>query len=140
MLQVLPFLLISVITLSSCDKKNEGLPGDCQSIVLHQPFTARIGETWCIPATGWSIRLDTITEDSRCNVLEYVCVWAGQLVMEATVNEQGHDQVTFVADHDWRDTLYTQDHTIILQKILPETRDSWEILPPQTYAFEIIVK
>jgi len=53
-------------------------------------------------------------------------------------NETTRD--TFFADDDWRDTIQRSGHTIILNKVMPEIRETMEPLDTSAYSFEIIIK
>jgi hypothetical protein len=127
------------LSLISCDKKSEGNPL-CNSITLNKPFTAKIGETYCLPNDSWQITFGPFLEDSRCNVPGLDCFWIGRYVMAATIESGEILRDTFYADDDWRDTLYHAPYSIVLNKVLPEIRDDMEPLDTSAYSFEIIVK
>jgi hypothetical protein len=131
--------LAGMFTNQACDK-NTDAELTCKSITVNKPFTAKIGEEWCIPATGWSITFGPTIEDSRCNVPEIDCVWAGRFVMAATIDNGEITQDTFFAVNNWRDTLYSGSYTIILDKVKPEIRSSTELLDPSAYSFDMIVR
>ena len=125
--------------LYSCDKKSEGTPL-CNPITLGQSFTAKIGDTFCIPTDHWQITFGPFLEDSRCNVPGLECFWEGRFVMAASIDNGEIVRDTFFADDDWRDTLYHGAYSIILDKVLPEVRQNMEPLDTSAYSFEIIVK
>lgn len=131
-------LLIS-LSLSSCDKKSEGSP-QCESVTLNQPFIAKIGESFCLPEDHWKITFGPFIEDSRCNVPEFDCVWEGRFVLAALIESNETTRDTFFADDDWRDTIQRSGHTIILNKVMPEIRETMEPLDTSAYSFEIIIK
>lgn len=131
-------ILFSLFGLHSCDKN---LSAGCQQISLGQPFTAKIDEAWCIGATDWKIKFGPFIEDSRCNVADIDCVWAGRYVMGVAIDEHGESvQDTFYAEYNWTDTIYHGAYKVILSKVYPEVRTSMEPLEPSAYSFEIIVK
>jgi len=127
------------LTFTSCDKKSEGTPL-CDPITLNVPFTAKIGETYCIPTESWQITFGPFLEDSRCNVPGLDCFWEGQYVMAVTIESGEIQSDTFYADGDWRDTLYNGSYSIILNKVFPESRVSMEPLDTSAYSFEMIIK
>lgn len=121
-----------------CETKSE-LPGDCQGFNFDQTFRAKIGETWCHSKPSFQITFGPLIEDSRCNVPNIECVWAGRYVMLATVLHGGDviAQDTFDAVSNWSDTLYNTPYTIMLQKVYPEIRDSVGNLPDSVYSFDV---
>ena len=98
-------------------------------------------DEWCFEEADWKIRFGPFIEDSRCNVPDIVCVWAGRYVMAATIYNHGETvQDTFEAVYNWTDTIYQGPYQIILSKVYPEIRTSMEPLDPSNYSFDIIVK
>jgi hypothetical protein len=136
-LLILGLSLSLSLTFTSCDKKSEGDPL-CNSFTLNVPFTAKIGETYCIPSEPWQITFGPFLEDSRCNVPGIDCFWQGQYVMAVTIDNGEIARDTFYAD--WTDTLYSGSHSIILNKVFPETRTSMTPLDTSAYSFEMIIK
>jgi hypothetical protein len=132
-------LCVSFVTLPACNKKSDASP-QCQNITLNKSFLAKIGEEWCIPANDWSIKFGPFVEDSRCNVVNVECVWAGRFVMDATINNGEPVPHTFEAVNNWSDTIYSGIYTIILQKVYPEIRVNTEPLDPSAYSFDVLVK
>ena len=131
--------LLFVLVTERCDQKSDsGLP--CNEIHLNQAFTARVGEDWCIPETGWKINFGPVVEDSRCNVTGIECVWAGRFVLAAAINNGDVIQDTFYAVSNWQDTLYSGPYKIYLNTVKPEMRESMEPLDPSKYSFEMVVK
>ena len=137
----LSFSLFFSLTLLqfSCEKTSEGSP-QCDQIALNQPFTAKIGETYCLPNKNWKITFGPFIEDSRCNVPNIECIWAGRYVMAALIEGGESERDTFFAERDWRDTLHVAPYTIILNKVFPETRTTMEPMDTSGYSFEIIIK
>jgi len=136
---LLTVILLFVLVTEGCEPKSEsGL--DCNSIVLNKPFTARVGEEWCIPETGWKINFGSYIQDSRCNVVDIECVWEGMFVMATTIENGEIVQDTFVAVHNWQDTLYSGPYIIVLNKIKPEIRTTPETLDPSAYSFDMLVR
>jgi hypothetical protein len=131
--------LAGMLTNQGCDKKSDP-ELTCEPITLNKPFTAKVGEEWCIPGSDWSIKFGPVIEDSRCNVPEIDCIWAGRFVIAATIDNGEITQDTFFAVNNWRDTLYNGPHTIILDKVNPEIRSSTEVLDPSAYSFDMIVR
>ncbi len=129
-----------LLAFNSCGKGEDNTAGCDNQITLNQRFTAKIGETWCLPAENWDITFNATVEDSRCNVVDVECVWAGRYVMAATIDAGETIRDTFFAVNGWRDTLYQGNHTIILDKVLPEIRPTTDPLPESAYSFEIIVR
>jgi hypothetical protein len=138
-----PILIAAVSVLllanSGCDKQSSA-DLNCKPIVLDQPFKAGIGEKWCLDAKNWTITFGPFIEDSRCNVPEIDCVWAGRYVMGATFENGGSVRDTFFAVHNWSDTLTFSGHQVILSKVYPEIRQTMEPLDPSAYSFDIIVR
>lgn len=131
--------VFSLLTWTSCEKKVVS-PLSCNQFQLNKPFKAEISEQWCLDGTDWKITFGPLIEDSRCNVPDILCVWAGQYVMAATIENGEEVQDTFYAVHNWTDTLYQGGYQIILAKVYPETRTSMEALAPSAYSFDVIVK
>ncbi len=135
----LTFLMISCFLLGSCSKsKNEGSVV-CDEIILGQPFTATIGQAYCAPQSNWVMILGPVIEDSRCNVPEVDCIWEGQFIMGLTFEGAAEAIDTFYAINDWRDTLFNGPYTIMLNKVYPLTRTSFDPLDPSEYSFEMVV-
>ena len=136
----LTVLVVSTILSSpGCDPKADTNP-PCNTIKLNKNFTARIGEQWCIPSTDWKITFGPMLEDSRCNVPNIECIWAGRFVMSATVDNGDAILQTFEAVNNWKDTIQSGPYSIYLNLIKPEVRPSTEPLDPSAYSFEIVVK
>ena len=136
----LTVLVVSAILSSpGCDPKSDANP-PCNAIILGQSFTARIGEVWCIPSSDWKITFGPLIEDSRCNVPNIECVWAGRYVMGATIFNNESIQDTFEAVYNWQDTLHSGPYSIYLNLVKPEVRTSTEPLDPSAYSFDITVK
>jgi len=131
--------LLFVLVAEKCEPVSDaGLR--CQEITLNKPFTAKIGEEWCVPQSGWSINFGPVIEDSRCNVVNVECIWAGQFVMATTISNGEINQDTFYAINNWQDTLYANPFTIYLNKVNPEVRATTEPLDPASYSFEMVVR
>jgi hypothetical protein len=125
---------------SGCDKNN---PSDhtCNEITPGQPFTARLGEQWCLEQENLKITFGPFIEDSRCNVPGIECVWAGRYVMDTTIiNSDATTQDTFYAVHNWTDTLYSGNLSIFLNKVFPETKPTTDPIDQKNYSFEVVVK
>lgn len=137
---IYPMVAMAGLLLSACDPKSES-PENCTTIVPGQSFTARIGQSYCLPEANWQITFGPAIEDSRCNVQDIECVWAGRFVLEATIRYgDGSKTDTFDAISNWSDTLYNTPYTILLQKVYPEWRDSVGMLPDSAYTFKVLVK
>jgi hypothetical protein len=125
---------------SGCDKNCSSDPS-CNEINLNKPFTARLGERWCLESENLEINFGPFVEDSRCNVPGIECIWAGRYVMATTlVHGDAAKQDTFYAVHNWTDTLYSGNLSIILNKVLPETRPTTDPIDQSNYAFDVVVK
>ena len=131
-------LFFLILMINSCDKKTAG--PECNEITLNQTFTAKINEQWCLEDADLKIRFGPFLEDSRCNVPNIDCVWAGRYVMGTTIDTGTEIQDTFYAVHNWTDTLYHNSYRIILAKVYPEIRTSMEPLDDSAYSFDVIVK
>ena len=126
--------------LVSCSTSKTEATFVCKEITLGQSFTAKFGEEWCVPQTGWKMTIGPFIEDGRCNIPFVYCVWEGQFVMGTTF-ENGMETIdTFRAITNWRDTLVNGPYSIMLNKIYPEMRNDFEPLDPDQYSFEIIVE
>jgi len=135
----LTFTLLVVLVVTSCEPKSEtGLT--CYEIELNKAFTAKIGEEWCIPGSDWKITFGPFIEDSRCNVPDIECFWAGRFVMGATIYNGEATQDTFFAVHNWQDTLLSVPYTIYLNLVKPEIRPTTDPLDPSSYSFEMEIK
>jgi hypothetical protein len=129
-----------LLAFNGCGKSEDNTAGCDNQITLNQRFTAKIGETWCLPSENWEITFNGTVEDSRCNVPEIDCVWAGRYVLATTIDGGSAIRDTFNAVNAWRDTLYQGNHTIILDKVYPELRPTMDPLNESAYAFDIIVR
>ena len=129
-----------LLAFNGCGKSEDKTAGCDNQITLNQRFTAKIGETWCLPTENWEITFNATVEDSRCNVVDVECVWAGRCVLATNIDAGTSVRDTFYAVDDWRDTLIAGNHTIILDKVHPVTRPSTDPLPESAYAFDVIVK
>ncbi|MEP6646780.1 MAG: hypothetical protein ABJC12_06805 [Saprospiraceae bacterium] len=128
-----------LLSFSGCDKKTTS-DALCNQITLNKPFTAKIGELWCLDQENLSIRFGPVIEDSRCNVTNIDCVWAGRFVLAATIiNSDGEVRDTFNAVYNWTDTLHQGNLNIFLKKVYPENRPTMEQLDPSKYSFDIVV-
>ena len=138
-----PILIVAVsiflLANTGCDKQSTN-ELRCKQIKPDQPFKAVIGEQWCLDNENWKITFGPFIEDSRCNVPEIDCVWAGRYVMGATIDNGKSVQDTFFAVHNWTDTLTHNGYQIILAKVYPEVRQTMEPLDPSAYSFDIIVR
>ncbi len=133
----LSFLLLNF---SGCDKKNN-TDALCNQITLKKTFTAKIDEVWCLDQANWSIRFGPLVEDSRCNVPNIDCIWAGRYVMAATIiDSDGEVRDTFYAVQNWTDTLHQGIYNIYLNKVYPDIRPTMEALDPAKYSFDIVVE
>lgn len=135
-------LLVSIVfitllsSFSGCDKS---VGPNCNEMKLNETFNAQINQIWCLEGDDLSIRFGPVIEDSRCNVPNITCIWAGRFVMGATI-DGGIVRDTFVAETNWSDTLYHESYKIILLKVYPEIRTSMEPLDSTKYSFDIVVK
>ncbi len=136
----LTVLLVSTILSSpGCDPKTDANP-QCHEITLGKTFTARIGEVWCVPSTDWKIAFGPLVEDSRCNVPNVECIWAGRFVMGANIDNGEIITQNFEAVHNWQDTIYSGPYAIYLNLVKPEIRPTTDPIDPSNYSFDIIVK
>jgi hypothetical protein len=134
---LLPILLVAFV-MAGCEEKLS--TASCHAINIDKPFTAMVGEQWCINENDWKITFGPIIEDSRCNVPGLECVWAGRFVMAATIESGEISTDTFYAVNNWQDTIYNGPYRIILDKVFPEQRTSMETLDSSAYSFRIIVQ
>ena len=132
-------LFFSLVGLQICDKKAINHLS-CNEFKLNKPFTAKIADQWCLEGAPLKITFGPMLEDSRCNVENIPCVWAGRYVLAATIDDGEMHRDTFYAVNNWTDTLYHGNYRIILAKVYPEMRTSMEPLDPQAYSFDILVK
>lgn len=132
--------LLFVLVTERCEPKPaNGLM--CNEAQLNKPFTARIGEEWCLTGTDWKIKLDGVVEDSRCNVPNIECVWAGRYVMAVTIDQDGSIlQDTFFAVNNWQDTIYSGSYAIYLTLVKPEIRPTMDPIDADAYSLEMVIK
>jgi hypothetical protein len=133
------FLVSTILSSPGCDPKTDANL-QCHEITLGKTFTARIGEVWCVPSTDWKITFGPMIEDSRCNVPNIECIWAGRYVMGATIDNGEVINQNFEAVNNWQDTLYSGPYAIYLNLVKPEIRPTTEPIDPASYSFDIIVK
>lgn len=132
--------LLFVLVTERCEPKStSGLM--CNEAHLNKPFTARIGEEWCLAQTDWKMKLDAVVEDSRCNVTNVDCVWAGRYVMAVTFSHDGTSlRDSFYAINNWKDTIYIESHAVYLHLVKPETRPTTDPIDPASYSFEMVIR
>ena len=132
--------LLFVLVTERCEPKTaNGLT--CHETQLNKPFTARIGEEWCIAGTDWKMKLNAVVEDSRCNVPNVECVWAGRYVMAVTIDQDGSTlQDTFFAVNNWQDTIYSGSYAVYLNLVKPQTRPTTDPIDASSYSFEMVIK
>ncbi|HSF88759.1 MAG TPA: hypothetical protein VLA46_05030 [Saprospiraceae bacterium] len=132
--------LLFVLVTEKCEPNSaSGLM--CNEAQLNKPFTAKIGEVWCLAQTDWKMKLDAVVEDSRCNVTNVDCVWAGRYVMAVSIDQDGTTvRDTFFAVNNWQDTIYSGPYSIYLHLVKPETRPTTDPIDPASYSFEMLIK
>ncbi|MDZ4747494.1 MAG: hypothetical protein SH808_03350 [Saprospiraceae bacterium] len=131
--------ILFVLVTERCEPKSD--PGYVANEVhLNKPFTAKIGEQWCLTQSDWKMKFDAIIEDSRCNVTNIDCVWAGRFVMAVTIDNGDILSDTFFAVHNWQDTIASGPYSIYLNLVKPEIRSTTDPLDPSAYSFEMVVK
>ncbi|MDX1478333.1 MAG: hypothetical protein R3301_11550 [Saprospiraceae bacterium] len=132
---------LSFAQLMACKEEPPVKEGSCDTITLGVPFDARIHETWCLDNGSLAITFGRILDDSRCNIQDVECVWAGKFTMEVDINEQGIlRRDTFDAIHNWQDTLATALYDIALIKVFPETRVMNNLPDTSDYVLRIVVE
>lgn len=113
----------------------------CNEAQLNKPFTAKIGDEWCLVGTDWKIKLNDVVEDSRCNVPNVECIWAGRYVMSVTIDQDGGTvQDTFFAVNNWQDTIYSGNYAIYLNLVKPEIRPTTDPIDEDAYSLEMVIK
>ncbi len=133
-------LCFFLLNVGGCEKKGN-TDALCNQFSLNKTFTSKIDELWCLDTGDLSIRFGPMVEDSRCNVDGIECIWAGRYVLESTIIKSGGEKKdTFLAVHNWSDTLHQSPYRIIMQKVYPETRTDTEALDPSKYSFDIRVE
>ena len=132
--------LLFVLVTERCEPKSDS-GNVCNQAILNKPFVAKIGEEWCLSQTDWKMKLDAVVEDSRCNVTNVDCVWAGRYVMAVTIEQDGTPlRDTFYAVNNWRDTIYNGPYAIYLNLVKPETRPTTDPIDAADYSFEMVIK
>lgn len=132
----IPIFFLVLLVAPGCDKENRS-PA-CLEFSENEPFTARIGETWCVDDGQLSFTFGPLLEDSRCNVPEYVCIWEGRVVLEVTIRSQQTVVDSFVTWVDWRDTLHGPGYSLILDKVRPETRPDFTWADTSAYRLDLL--
>ena len=79
--------------LTGCPGNDVTYPGSYVEASLNQEFNLKIGETALIKNEYFTVRLDSIPEDSRCPE-GAVCVWAGNGRTYFTLNRTGASTVS----------------------------------------------
>ena len=132
--------ILFVLVTERCEPKSDS-GNVCNQALLNKPFVAKIGEEWCLAQTDWKMKLDAVVEDSRCNVTNIDCIWAGRYVMAVSFTQDGTTlQDTFLAVNNWRDTIYNGSYAIYLNLVKPETRPTTDPIDPTSYSFEMLIK
>lgn len=134
----LTLALLSALAIPSCEDKIAN-PG-CNEITPGVTFTARLGEVWCIPQTDWQMTFGSLIEDSRCNIENVDCIWAGRFVMSTIFDNGEATPDTFYAVNNWTDTLYHGPYAIFLNKVYPLEQSDPGPLDPSAYSFDMVVK
>lgn len=137
---LLTIILLSGTFLASCHDEKDTANGLCQGITLGQPFIGRIDETWCLQGDSWEITFGPVLEDSRCNVPDVDCFWEGRYVMGALIDNGEVISDMFDVHLGATDTLYSGGYRVIITRVFPETRASFDPLDPSEYSFEVTVK
>ncbi len=135
-------LLFSTLFLSilfvSCKDTDNALP--CKEITPGVAFEAKVHDTWCLPDESVKITIGTVIEDSRCNVKDIVCVWAGRIVLELLIetNEEPFYRDTFYAVDNWQDEMMVGNYVLELKQVLPLERNDF-VTDTSEYAFQLIL-
>lgn len=133
-------LIALTLLLNACrDRSESALP--CKEITEGVAFEAKVHESWCLPDGSVKLTVNSILEDSRCNVKDLVCVWAGRAVVELLIetNEVPSYRDTFYAVNNWQDTLQIGSHDLELTLVLPVERLDTNV-DTAAYRFQMILK
>ena len=136
------WILLCVFFLApGCDKRDVVEEGACDEFTLGEEFEARIHDTWCLQNGDLTITFQRILDDSRCNIQDVECVWAGKFTMEVDIREGGATRRdTFDAVHNWQDTIMTGAYDIALIKVLPEIRIMNNLPDTSDYRLRVVVQ
>jgi hypothetical protein len=131
---------ISVMSIlfSSCRNTDSALP--CNEITPDVAFETKVHETWCLPDESLKITIGTIVEDSRCNVKDIICVWAGRTVLELLIEtkEVPFYRDTFYAVDNWQDAMTIGNYTLELTQVLPLERTDF-VTDTAEYSFQLVL-
>jgi hypothetical protein len=133
-------LIVTILLIYACrDRAGTALP--CKEITPGVLFEAKVHETWCLPDESVKLSINSIVEDSRCNVKDIVCVWAGRAVLELLIEtkEIPSYRDTFYAVENWQDTLSIGNYDLELALIHPQERLDTSV-DTAAYRFQMILK
>lgn len=104
-------------------------------------FEAKVHETWCLADESVKLTVKSIVEDSRCNVKDIICVWAGRAVVELLIEtkEASSYRDTFYAVENWQDTLSIGNYDLELAMIHPQERLDF-VVDTASYRFQMVLK
>ena len=124
----LPLAILFIVILG-CDKNAPVAPGLTQ-IRLGEAFTMRPGETAYSSDGMFTLRFDSVLEDSRCPE-GMMCIWAGQAVIALTIDERCDTMKAFTE-------LTEKGFSVLLKELYPNPPAS-PMNPKSQYLAEFIV-
>ena len=132
---------LAAIAVSPACNERVDKEGVCENFELGEEFEARIHDTWCLENGNLAITFGSILDDSRCNIVDVECVWAGKFTMFVDIDLAGDiTRDTFDAVHNWQDTIQAGAYNIALVKVLPEMRTMNNPVDTSEYTLRIIVE
>jgi hypothetical protein len=132
---VAPALAAIVITTTI-----QGQGGPAGSSKLGEPFVMKLNDTSRLADENFSVRLDAVTEDSRCPV-DVQCVWAGDALVELRVEKPpaAADARTLHAnERGGRQAVY-EGLAIRLLDLKPQRKEGTTIAP-EDYRVTLVVE
>jgi hypothetical protein len=113
-------------------------PSASQNIIsVNEGFTLAVGETVAIRGADLTIKLNRVTEDSRCPT-DVVCVWAGNAQLEFTARHANRDIVLHLNTGQGAKEFTVGSHRIRLAELNPAPV-STQPIPPESYRARLVV-
>jgi hypothetical protein len=132
---VLPFMMSM-----ACSAGGPGGPTD-PSTTVGKEFTLRPGATATLTDAGFKVKLEQVTDDSRCPV-DVTCVWAGDAVAVLRINPDraGETKRLHINRGADRPGEAEQDAYVIrFVKLLPAPRNN-QTIPSEDYRATFVVQ
>lgn len=137
----LAFIAIGLLLFSNGCKETTEHVLPCMEITEGTPFEAKVHDTWCLPDESVKITFGPILDDSRCNIPNIECVWAGQTLLELRIETTEIPNTyldTLFAVNNWQDTISIGNYNLQLNRVFPLERSGFDV-DTANYRFQMIL-